>query len=511
MSDENKPDNIDDGDDLLSDFNDLFPEEDDDNLNELDASDEDDDLESLLEGLDAPTESGQGSGSDEDHIDALLDTLVESVSNESDADETNDSIEEISDTATDSSESSEADVEDNLDSLLDGLEEQVEEITANDSTDEEELDSLLDEMIEEVKPGEERELDLDNNELELSVDNDSEVPDESGSENVLEDLISTGEESGADPSVDSNRPDDSAEESSLDDLISMEEEAFSGDEQNMGAAATAAPASVATPPTDEEPVEPAEPATTDSPSVEESSSREIVEKSPSKIGAIAVYLLLFITLAVAGGSLWMTLQAQQAVDKNGVRLSKLQKQQDLALSDLGTPYNPLIEQNSSAIRDLDLRLNELSKMVEGPLSHMDANTGAESIGRLEERLQQLEQKMTQQLAELKEELAKRPTVVASTTSPPLMVKSQSNSKPAAKLWVLNLLSLASRKGASDTVKRLQKAGVDASRTRFIAKDGKTWYRVRVIGFSSYAKAKSYAKEMPKVKGIRKNQTWVTAE
>jgi len=497
VSDENKSDNIDDGDDLLSDFNDLFPEEDDDNLNELDAADEDDDLESLLEGLDAPTES------DEEDIDALLDTLDESVSSDN-----TEEIEEISDIITDSSESSEADVEGNLDSLLDGLEEQVEGITADNSGDESELDNLLDEMIEEVKSGEDRELSLGDNELDLSVDNDSEVADESISENVPEDLISTDEDS-AEPSVDNNTPDNTAEESSLDDLISMEEETtFSVDEPSMEATATEAPVSVATTPANEEPTEPV---ATTKPSVEKSSTREIVEKSPSKTGTIAVYLLLLIALAVAGGSLWMTLQAQQAVDNNGIRLNKLQKQQDLALSDLATPYNPLIEQNSSSIRDLDQRINELSKMVEGPLSHMNANTGEESISRLEERLQQLEQKMTQQLAELKEELAKRPTVIAATTSPPLMVKSPSNGKPAVKLWALNLLSLASRKGASATVSQLQKAGVKASRTRFTTKDGKTWYRVRVTGFSSYAAARSYAKEMPKVKGIRPNQTWVTPE
>ena len=119
--------------------------------------------------------------------------------------------------------------------------------------------------------------------------------------------------------------------------------------------------------------------------------------------------------------------------------------------------------------------------------------------------------MAQKLTELKEELAKRPTVVAATTSPPLVIKSQKSSTKPVKLWALNLLSLASRKGASATVKQLQKVGVDASRNRFTAKDGKTWYRVRVTGFSSYAAARSYSKEMPRVKGIHQSQTWVTPE
>jgi len=498
VSDENKPDNIDEGDDLLSDFNDLFPEEDDDNLNELDAGDETDDLESLLNGLDTPTESVQGSDSDEDDIDALLDTLDESVGD----------AEEISDETGDSPESPEAADEDNLDSLLDGLEEQVGAITTDDSDvdddSDNELDSLLDEMIEEVEPAEEREIDLDDHELDLSIESDE--PDDSSteSESTPDDLINTDEEAKPEQSVDNNEP-DNTEESGLDDLIAMEEDSFSGDEIATGVDAIA--------PTAPEKEEPATPAAADKPSKEKGNAqeKEAIKKSPSKMGAIIMYLLLFITLGVAGGSLWMTLQAQQSIESNGARLSKLLKQQDLALGDLATPYNPLIEQNSSSIRDLDQRINELSKMVEGPLSHMNANTGEETTRKFEERLQQLEQKMTQQLAELKEELAKRPTVVAATTAPPLIVKSQSNSKPAVKLWALNLLSLASRKGANATVTQLQKLGVNASRTRFTAKDGKTWYRVRVTGFSSYATAKSYAKEMPKVKGIRQNQTWVTPE
>lgn len=491
MNDETKPDNIDDGDDLLSDFNDLFPEEDDDNLNELDAGDEGDDLESLLDGLDAPSEGDQESDGDEEDIDALLDSLDESISDESD--ESIDTIDEISDVST---ESPEADVEDNLDSLLDGLEEQVEGITAEDG--EEDLDNLLNEMIEETKPAEEREFDLDDHELDISIDGD----DESGPEA----LISTDDES--EQSVNSSEPDEDSQEGVLDELISSEDQFISGDEIDIEKE-VAAPLPTAATTTETE--APARPTPTDNLSEERIGHREGVEKSPSKMGTIAVYLLLFIAVGVAGGSLWMTLQAQQAVDNNGVILSKLQKQQDLAMSDLGTPYNPLVEQNSSAIRDLDQRLNELSKMVDGPLSHMNASTGEETIGRLEERLAQLEQKMTQQLAELKEELAKRPTVVAATTSPPLLVQSQKSSSKPVNVWALNLLSLTNRKGANDTVKRLQGAGVDASRTRFIAKDGKTWFRVRVIGFNSYAAAKSYAKEMPEVKGIRQNQSWVTPE
>lgn len=507
MSDENKPDNIDEGDDLLSDFNDLFPEEDDDNLNELDAGDETDDLESLLDGLDTPIESEQGSDSDEDDIDALLDTLDESVSD----------TENISGETGDSPESPEAADEDNLDSLLDGLEEQVGAITTDDSDvdddsdSDNELDSLLDEMIEEVEPVEEREIDLDDHELDLSIEGDEADDSSTESESTPDELITADEEAKPEQSVDNNEP-DNTEESELDDLISMEEDSFSGDEIAPGAAAIA--------PAAPEKEEPTKPAAADKPSKEKSNAqeKEVIKKSPSKMGAIIMYLLLFITLGIAGGSLWMALQTQQAIDNNSARLNKLQQQQDLALGDLATPYNPLIEQNSSSIRDLDQRINELSKIVEGPLSHINASTGEETISKLEsqlqllqERLQQLEQNMGQKLTELKEELAKRPTVVAATTAPPLIVKSQSNRKPAVKLWALNLLSLASRKGASATVTQLQKQGVNASRTRFSAKDGKTWYRVRVTGFSSYAAAKSYAKEMPKVTGIRPSQTWVTPE
>ncbi len=425
MADENKPDNSDDVDDLLSDFNDLFPEEDDNESHESGANEELDDLDSLLEGLDEPIESSPGSEKD-----------------------------------------SAEDTESNLDSLLDGLEEQVGEIAGDGSeAKEDDLDNMLDEMMADTQPAAERDLDIANDELDLSVES-------------------------AQPDAD--------EENALNELISSNEDKLLDDELEMELDAKMAEAATATTPADE-------PSFDTLPTMAARESKSVA-KPASKLAGMVIYLILVIALGLSGGSIWMTLQAQQAADNNSVKLNKILKQQDRTQRNLSdTPYNPLVEQNSSAIRDLDLRISELSTMVEKPLSHMGANSSEEVIGKLEERLQQLEQN----LVKVKEELAKRPTVVATTTAPPLLIKAPESSAKVEKLWALNLLSLTIRKGATDAVKRLKDAGVDASTNRFTAKDGRTWYRVRITGFSSYEAAKAYSRKMPKVRGISK--AWVTAE
>ena len=213
---------------------------------------------------------------------------------------------------------------------------------------------------------------------------------------------------------------------------------------------------------------------------------------------MALYLVLGVALILAGGSFWMTLQTQNTADYNRNLLNQLKEQQDLMRRSASDNYNPTVDQNSHAIREIDQRISELSTVVDGPLSHMKANTSEGLIVKLEGRLQQLEQK----LAKLKQAPVKQSTTsqsrVAATTA-----------APDGKLWALNLLSMSNKKAANDAIGRLEKAGVNASINNFTAKDSKAWYRVRVTGFASYDEAKAYAKEMPKVSGI--SQTWVTTQ
>ncbi len=392
MNDENKSNSSDEGDDLLSDFNDLFPEDDVDSSENMDVDEEPDALESLLDGLEAPE------GIEDKEV-------AEGVDNSFEGSEEN--AEEIS------SDSNNKDVEDN--------------------------------------PASKATLDLDKNQLDISADGDK--------------------------------------KDELDDLISVED-TFIPD------ARTGSETSTSTPTTD------------DHPSKEEGGTIETIEKSTKnllKTGDIVVYLLLFIALSTAAISLWTTFQIRQETGKNEVQLSKLQKRQALILDDLSTPYNPLIEQNSSFIRDLDQRINELLNMIDGNLGRVNKDNPKDKSTESDLRLQQLEQA----LAALKDELTKRHTATTATTSLSPPPKKQNSTTTTVKLWALNLLSLTNQKAAIDTIKRLQKAGVNATKTHFVAKSGRSWYRVRVTGFSSQTAARSYAKKMPKVQGI--SQTWVTPE
>jgi len=483
VSDENKPDALDDGDDLLSDFNDLFPEESDDESSELEIDDETDNLDALLEDLESPVVSGEPISGDEDEIDSLLDSIDETLGDVGADEESSESADEVQvdDIATDD--------ESDLDSLLDGLEEHVDEIT--DSDEGNNIDSLLDEMVAETESSDERELEIKKDELDLSVAAEIDQSVTEMPEEITEEAV----------------------ESSLDDLISDEEDTFAEDEPEIDTVTKTAVVTAAamTTATEEEPETAEESAQASRPQQIQSEG----EGFSSRLGGIVVYSLLFIALAVSGGAIWMVLQAQKSADINRVNISQLKKQSERSRASSDTGYNPLVAQNSSAIRDMDQRINELSTVVEGPLSHINSSS-EEMMAEYKVHIQQLEQQITdlknemgEQIAILKRELEKRPTVVAATTSPPLVVKVPQSSLKPAKLWSLNLLSLSSREGALDTVERLQNAGVNASRNRFIAKDGKTWYRVRVTGFSSYEAAKAYAEKMPKIQGI--SQTWVTTE
>jgi cell division septation protein DedD len=486
VSDENKPDALDDGDDLLSDFNDLFPDESDDDLHELAIDDDADDLDSLLEDLDAP----EADGADEDDIDSLLDSLddsldsddtaepsvtdpvEESVSDESesDLDSLLDGLEEHVDEMIDDGD------EEDLDSLLEGLKEDEDVIADTDGMDDgddlEDLDSLLDEMVAEAKPADVRELDIDQEDLNLAIEDD------------------------------------------MDDLISNDEDTLSANELVAAAAATAAAATVATTTaTENHKVKSAEPP------AETASAHNTPVKSESRssgVGNFVIYTLLIITLAAAGGAFWLVLQAQQSADINKAQIAKLQKQSDRGRTASEGMTNPQIDKNSSAIRNLEQRVNELSTMVEGPLSHINSGNNEEMLARYASQVEQLErqfielkQESNEQLSLLRGELEKKPAMVAATTSPPLLLKAAESSNKPGALWALNLLSLSNRQGADDEIKRLQSAGINASREQFTSKSGKSWYRVRVTGFDSYDAAKAYSREMPKLPGI--DNTWVTTQ
>ncbi len=408
MSAEKKSSDIDHNDDLLSDFNDLFPEEG-DSFNALEVDGGDNDIDSLLDGLEPLSEGSI------DTAETPAGTPIENAK------------------------------EDNLGSQLDELEEQVDEITGNDDL---ELEHLLNKMVEEVRVEVAHDLDTDTGDLDLHAGGADEVPEITAT--TFKTALGTDFENIA----------DSPKPPFLEDSYT----------QTLYA----------------------------------KNAAEIATASPSKLATTNIYLLLIAALGVGGASLWLTLQSQQTIVRQSTTIDKLQKEQKKEARSVldDAPYNPIVAPNSSSISDLDQRLNDLSKMVEGPLSQINATTSKESIDKLKGRLQQIEQS----LGSLKDELTKRPPVVAATTPPPI-AKTINGDTPTVKIWAINLLSLSSSKGANDAVKRLQMAGIDASSSRFVAKDGKTWYRVSIAGFNSREEANAYARMMPIIEG--NGQHWIT--
>jgi cell division protein FtsN len=82
-----------------------------------------------------------------------------------------------------------------------------------------------------------------------------------------------------------------------------------------------------------------------------------------------------------------------------------------------------------------------------------------------------------------------------------------SSVPAASKgsWAVNFESHTSEKSATAAVIRLRGQGINAEKHTHI-KDGTTWYRIRVPGFSSSAEARAYAENILAKSGF--SEAWI---
>lgn len=210
-------------------------------------------------------------------------------------------------------------------------------------------------------------------------------------------------------------------------------------------------------------------------------------------GSVALALSLLLSL----GALWMGSGLSSQIDTLNQNVSELQ-QRVLAQSRRGS-IAPQVELGDQLNR-LGERVNELAVIIEGPVSHLRESSQQE-LQALGDRLERLEQGSVKQQP------------VATSSSKPLVSKVKTTvitpSAPATQGgWVINLLSVTNVVTAKEETARLRKLGIRADQ-QAVSQDGKTWYRLRVTGFDSYAGAKAYIETVEKQTGF--SSAWVAKE
>jgi len=147
------------------------------------------------------------------------------------------------------------------------------------------------------------------------------------------------------------------------------------------------------------------------------------------------------------------------------------------------------------MRDLAARVNDLAVIIEGPFSHL-RQSNEESLLSLTQRLERLE----------------REAVARSGAALPAPATQGGVTVPSATTaeggWVINLISLSSEKDAREQMLRLRKAGVRVE-MQHAQHDGKSWYRLRVPGFTNYEGARAYIETVEKQAGVE--NAWVAKE
>jgi hypothetical protein len=149
------------------------------------------------------------------------------------------------------------------------------------------------------------------------------------------------------------------------------------------------------------------------------------------------------------------------------------------------------------MRDLAARVNDLAVIIEGPFSHL-RQSNEESLSSLTQRLERLEREAVARSG------APLP-VTASATQSGVTVPSATTAEGG---WVINLISLSSEKDAREQMLRLRKAGVRVE-MQHAQHDGKSWYRLRVPGFTNYEGARAYIETVEKQAGVE--NAWVAKE
>ena len=161
---------------------------------------------------------------------------------------------------------------------------------------------------------------------------------------------------------------------------------------------------------------------------------------------------------------------------------------------------PPAEGAPAEVTRLHSRIEEVATLIEES-SHMHDSSG-EEIDSLKSRIA----KMEEEIGGLRDNAADRgPATEVQIPSPASAARISSAPAASKGSWAVNLESHTSEKAAAAAVIRLRGQGINAEKYAHI-KDGTTWYRIRVPGFSSSAEARAYAENVLVKAGF--SQAWI---
>ena len=213
---------------------------------------------------------------------------------------------------------------------------------------------------------------------------------------------------------------------------------------------------------------------------------EVESHGPSQQVVFVGILLLVVFLVSAVGGIWMSFGLKAEVASLKTSLAELQKSsQDSRRSEeeMAQVRNDLVQ--------LQQRISDVGMIIEGPMKHLQ-ESGKERFQQLSERLASVEASLTK--------LENRPIAVPSSTAVTAKEKQES--------WIVNLVSLISKLEANKQIELLKKKDINAV-LRHAKIDGKDWYRLQVIGFSSEDEARAFANKVEARTGLK--NAWVGKE
>ncbi len=209
--------------------------------------------------------------------------------------------------------------------------------------------------------------------------------------------------------------------------------------------------------------------------------------TPSAVAASGRMALLAVVLAVIGGvvaalALFLSLSG---TDEAPVAAAPSAQGQTAAL-----------ERMQTDIAALAGRINELAIIIEGPMSHL-RQSSEEALVEIDQRLGRLEGALSELSSAPPQQVAVQQPAAAPRSAP-----AQSGTGD----WVINLVSLSNEQDARTELERLRQLGIRAEVQR-AQHEGRTWYRLRVTGFDSRDGATAYVDTIADKAGLQ--NPWVT--
>lgn len=257
----------------------------------------------------------------------------------------------------------------------------------------------------------------------------------------------------------------------------------------------------------------------------ELSARPFPEQQSASVMMVGLLVAaLVIVLAVAGAALWKVHKLDRQLDTLEARFSVQETAYQAAVDTL-----PAIGTLGDDIARLKLRGDELDRRREQLRLAVDESQKQMleefiiriiAVERIADRISRSRRALGEQAVQpgrvqsrpIAEKTVIEPKKTSSvgTAKPPQQAKLEppagvpaAETEPAADQgpWVVNLLSASTRAEAERQVAELLGQGIDAEVHSAVVKD-QTWYRIRVVGFSTVDDARRYAGQVTAKTGLK---------